>query len=150
MDRDTQPLSQEDPAENVDPSFTNDLPMWGVLHWLKAENMEPSKLVSGKDTYTVGRYGSCDILLSQTNCSIKMDNLSRTHCAFKRVLNVVTGHQILLEDCSSNGTFVNGDKIGKGKSKALKHGDEIALTCKLEKVIYACDYTCSQDVGILC
>jgi serine/threonine-protein kinase Chk2 len=38
-------------------------------------------------------------------------------------------YQTILEDYSSNGTFVNGKKIGKGKNKLLTHGDKIAMTC---------------------
>jgi E3 ubiquitin-protein ligase CHFR len=34
---------------------------------------------------------------------------------------------IELEDLSTNGTFVNGTKVGKGNRQALRNGDEISL-----------------------
>lgn len=34
---------------------------------------------------------------------------------------------VILEDNSTNGTFVNGDKIGKGNCKIIRNGDEIHL-----------------------
>ena len=34
---------------------------------------------------------------------------------------------LILEDHSTNGTWVNGDRIGKGKERALKTGDTIAF-----------------------
>lgn len=75
-----------------------------------------------------------DIVLDQDNCKISMDNLSRIHCGFKRVVDLATGFQTILEDYSSNGTFVNGVKIGKGRSKLLTHSDEISLTCRHGKL----------------
>lgn len=37
---------------------------------------------------------------------------------------------ILLQDESSNGTFVNDKKVGKGKEQRLKDGDSVALVMK--------------------
>lgn len=79
--------------------------------------------------YSVGRGAASDISLNETNCKIRLENLSRIHCGFKRILDDAVGYQTILEDFSSNGTFVNGVKIGKGKSKLLNHGDVISLTC---------------------
>jgi serine/threonine-protein kinase CHEK2 len=39
----------------------------------------------------------------------------------------------LLEDKSTNGTFVNGDKVGKNRVQALKNNDEISLARKENK-----------------
>ena len=44
-----------------------------------------------------------------------------------------TGSHVYVEDLSSNGTFVNGDLVGKGKKVALKNNDEISLSMKLLK-----------------
>lgn len=63
-----------------------------------------------------------------------MENLSRIHFSFKRIADMTGGYQTMLEDYSSNGTYVNNVKIGKGKSKLLCHADEISLTCRNEKV----------------
>jgi pSer/pThr/pTyr-binding forkhead associated (FHA) protein len=32
-----------------------------------------------------------------------------------------------IEDTSSNGTFINEEKIGKGKTRELQHGDVIRI-----------------------
>ena len=37
------------------------------------------------------------------------------------------GVQVWVEDCSSNGTFVNAQRIGKGKSMPLSHRDQIGF-----------------------
>ena len=44
-----------------------------------------------------------------------------------------TGYHVYVEDLSSNGTFVNGELVGKGKKVALKNNDEISLSMKLLK-----------------
>ena len=56
------------------------------------------------------------------NCDIQIDNLgiSRTHCQFIR-----RGAQYLVQDMnSSNGTYVNGQKVGE---QFLSDGDEILV-----------------------
>ena len=40
---------------------------------------------------------------------------------------------VFIEDFSSNGTFLNGDKIGKGRRSILKNNDEIALSMPKNK-----------------
>lgn len=42
--------------------------------------------------------------------------------------------KIIVEDLSSNGTFVNGELVGKGKHVELKNGDEIMLLRASESV----------------
>ncbi|KIY93269.1 hypothetical protein MNEG_14693 [Monoraphidium neglectum] len=41
----------------------------------------------------------------------------------------------VLEDCSSNGTFINGKKIGKGESVALSEGDKISLVSSVAPLV---------------
>ncbi|WP_096085557.1 FHA domain-containing protein [Agaribacterium haliotis] len=62
---------------------------------------------------TIGRSHECDVCLNVVH-------LSREHARI-----TVSNNQIRIEDlASSNGTFVNGERI---KSKQLKHGDDIAF-----------------------
>ncbi len=89
--------------------------------------------------YKVGRGLASDIVLSQDNCSLPVDKLSRIHCGFKRVVDMISGDQTILEDYSSNGTFVNGLKIGQGRSKLLCHRDVISLTCPHKKIFIYLD-----------
>ena len=44
--------------------------------------------------------------------------------------------------CSSNGTFVNGEKVGRGKKRVLNNNDEIALSLAKNKAFIFCD--CGQ------
>ncbi len=48
--------------------------------------------------------------------------MSGKHCKIFK-----DGTIIFLEDLSSNGTYVNGVKVGKGNRSPLKEGDEISL-----------------------
>ncbi|KAF7978399.1 hypothetical protein HWV62_799 [Athelia sp. TMB] len=47
-----------------------------------------------------------------------------------------TGGQatVILRDLSSNGTFINGVKIGKGRSRILRDGHELAFGCPLPQL----------------
>lgn len=40
---------------------------------------------------------------------------------------------------SSNGTFVNGEKVGRGKKRVLNNNDEIALSLIKNKAFIFCD-----------
>lgn len=42
---------------------------------------------------------------------------------------------MILKDCSSNGTFVNGEKVGKGRTAGLKHGDRISLVLSVAPLV---------------
>lgn len=47
--------------------------------------------------------------------------------------SVKTGLHALLEDMSSNGTFINGEKVGRNRIQALKNNCEISLSRKENK-----------------
>jgi pSer/pThr/pTyr-binding forkhead associated (FHA) protein len=51
-----------------------------------------------------------------------LQTISRNHC---KIVKGTPG--VYLEDYSSNGTFVNGENIGKGRKRILSNGDEISL-----------------------
>lgn len=48
--------------------------------------------------------------------------LSRVHCKL-----LITSQATTVLDLSSNGTYVNGAKLGKGQQRALANGDKVAL-----------------------
>ena len=54
-------------------------------------------------------------------------------CKKNKEFCIQTGAYAMLTDTSSNGTFVNGDKLGKGRVQALKNHAEIALAKKENK-----------------
>jgi hypothetical protein len=58
--------------------------------------------------------------------------VSGTHCRIWQEHG-----QFYLSDLSSNGTFVNGEVVGKGKAVQINHGDTIAFVFKkMQKIVY--------------
>eukprot|EP00670_Eutreptiella_braarudii_P016659 CAMPEP_0174357572 /NCGR_PEP_ID=MMETSP0811_2-20130205/36859_1 /TAXON_ID=73025 ORGANISM="Eutreptiella gymnastica-like, Strain CCMP1594" /NCGR_SAMPLE_ID=MMETSP0811_2 /ASSEMBLY_ACC=CAM_ASM_000667 /LENGTH=190 /DNA_ID=CAMNT_0015490517 /DNA_START=63 /DNA_END=631 /DNA_ORIENTATION=+ len=55
--------------------------------------------------------------------------VSSQHCAFTSSPDALT-----ITDRSTNGTFVNGDLVGKGKLKALRPGDVVTFCFAKEEV----------------
>lgn len=51
----------------------------------------------------------------------------------------------MLEDLSTNGTFINGEKVGKGKKQALKNNCEISISRKDNKAFIFIDLENSDD-----
>jgi len=80
-----------------------------------------SYYVSGDQELMFGRNLSC-------NCRFNDRHISSKHC---RVY--VKENEVFVEDESSNGTFVNGEKIGLGNTKKLVHGDQLSLAAPLTK-----------------
>eukprot|EP00057_Strongylocentrotus_purpuratus_P019557 XP_011674031.1 PREDICTED: E3 ubiquitin-protein ligase CHFR isoform X2 [Strongylocentrotus purpuratus] len=68
------------------------------------------------DVFSVGRAKACDLSMPDNKC------ISGRHCNLFRKNNTVW-----LEDTSTNGTWLNGVKIGKGQKQRLFHKDEIAV-----------------------
>ena len=62
-----------------------------------------------------GRLPNCGIYISDPK-------VSREHCLF-----YFDEGQLWLLDCSQNGTFVNGLKVGKNKHQELQDGDLITI-----------------------
>lgn len=67
----------------------------------------------------IGRSSSCDIKISGVDVSSKHSKLS---LATNNVLDY-----FFITDLSSNGTYVNDDKLGHGSSVLLKSGDKISF-----------------------
>jgi hypothetical protein len=69
--------------------------------------------------------------------------VSRLHCIISlrgggaaSAAGAAGGQQAaVLEDCSSNGTFLNGGKIGKGQSVPLAEGDRISLVLSVAPLV---------------
>ncbi|KAJ1565983.1 Checkpoint kinase 2, partial [Cladochytrium tenue] len=107
-------------------------PAWGHLVSLNPPDL-PSQLLTrvagpGLDPSTVaylfGRHRDCDVVIHN-------QQLSKRHCV---VYKDASGDPqdrwdgpVFLEDMSTNGTFVNGEKIVKGIRHELKDGDELQL-----------------------
>ena len=90
------------------------LATWGRL--LNVKDLSAQLVMSGDGVYTVGRADGCSLRLTAAR-------VSSTHARLSRDAVGVP----LVEDVSTNGTFVNGAKVGKGSTRMLAHWDEIAF-----------------------
>ncbi|KAJ2368841.1 serine/threonine protein kinase [Coemansia sp. RSA 2610] len=78
--------------------------------------------------YFIGRHKSCDI-------RIQNPHISNRHCLIYRVESVgsddmassSSSSRVYLEDTSTNGTYVNGMRVGRDVSVELRDGDKIQL-----------------------
>ncbi|RKP37182.1 kinase-like domain-containing protein, partial [Dimargaris cristalligena] len=70
----------------------------------------------------IGRHRSCDVIL-------KGDFCSNLHCRIsaKATLDGSEDFDVSCEDLSSNGTYLNRKKIGRGKTVLLSHGDTLEI-----------------------
>ena len=107
---------------------------WGYLFPLS----EPFNLIELiEDKYTFGRDISCSVCFEE-NPTIAIPNygaLSKTHFEVYRYFpdGQNTAYLTYLTDRSSNGTFVDGNKVGKNKSQILKNHSVISLSMKKNK-----------------
>eukprot|EP00357_Protocruzia_adherens_P017760 CAMPEP_0114988774 /NCGR_PEP_ID=MMETSP0216-20121206/9801_1 /TAXON_ID=223996 /ORGANISM="Protocruzia adherens, Strain Boccale" /LENGTH=438 /DNA_ID=CAMNT_0002351623 /DNA_START=285 /DNA_END=1602 /DNA_ORIENTATION=+ len=96
------------------------------LSWAKLVSLNSSKCSNYevKDPMvTIGR-------LPVNSLVINEKRISGCHCRIIKQTNEREETVVVIEDLSSNGTFVNDEKVGKGSSKVLKNGDEIMLLQK--------------------
>eukprot|EP00742_Colponemidia_sp_Colp-10_P004278 GILJ01004563.1.p1 GENE.GILJ01004563.1~~GILJ01004563.1.p1 ORF type:complete len:508 (+),score=59.34 GILJ01004563.1:89-1525(+) len=91
--------------------------VWGKLVSLNQKNVNSIELVH--DAMSIGRKEENHTVLSDPR-------VSGFHCCVRRETQdgSVT---YTLEDLSSNGTFLNGTKVGKGKKVNISAGDEIII-----------------------
>jgi Uncharacterized conserved protein, contains FHA domain len=88
-----------------------------------------------EDEYTIGRANKCSILISNNEVKESVLNtISKSHCTIIKVH--ATHDEVYLLDLSSNGTFINGEKVGKGKKRILKNNDQISLASPQFKGLY--------------
>jgi len=95
-------------------------PVWGTLYPLQ-DNWKAIQLIN--DKCTVGRSSSNTFPILGDQAGERLNAISKVHFSIRRAPDGT-----VLEDMSSNGTFVNGHKIGKGKSRLLEHNSTISLT----------------------
>ncbi|KAJ3127644.1 hypothetical protein HK098_005989 [Nowakowskiella sp. JEL0407] len=82
------------------------------------------KLANG---YVIGKHSQCDIEVNHWKGKI-----SNRHCVVYRKFGMRAGSKkpeffFVIEDCSTNGTFVNGSRLIKDQPKELHSGDFIQL-----------------------
>lgn len=83
------------------------------------------------DSFKLGRARNMDYMISESDLgSIKwLQNISKCQC---EILRDSTG--VFLKDQSSNGTFVNGHRVGRGNQWPLDHDSEISFATPKMKV----------------
>lgn len=111
------------------------LESWGRLFPL-GKGLDGIDLV--KEEYSFGRGDDCDYCFERNG---GRDNphfrtFSNTHFIIYREIdkNNSDKYVVFLKDKSTNGTFINGEKIGKNKTQVLNNDDEIGLSFKKNKV----------------
>jgi hypothetical protein len=80
---------------------------------------------------TVGREGHNDIVIPDVRCS-------REHCVFRKL----NGDWYVCDLGSSNGTFVNGNRVNR--TQKLRPGDRIKVAS--QKLMYAATVVDPQDI----
>eukprot|EP00435_Cladocopium_sp_Y103_P036076 s1864_g9.t1 len=94
------------------------------LRTLQAGVGGPWQLPSAPGNFSIGRKACCQLVLPESYAYV-----SGEHCRLK-VVEGASGSSLVLEDLSGNGraaTFINGRKVGRGKTQNINIGDEISL-----------------------
>ncbi|THH28784.1 hypothetical protein EUX98_g5407 [Antrodiella citrinella] len=105
----TQPDSEEWTAEM-------DRHLWGFLFPCNPTTITRIDFARTKTEYRLGRDRTNDVVFSGKK-------VSNFHCE----ITFQNDETIKVQDKSSNGTYINGEKIGKGQYALLKDGNEIAF-----------------------
>lgn len=99
-----------------------------------------------KDEYTFGRGENCDVPFDNNGAKKHQCFQAYSKVHFKIIRQTTTtGTHAFLEDLSSNGTFINGEKVGKGCKQVINNNDEIALALKKNKAFMFMDLMNAND-----
>lgn len=127
----------------IQSSSVRDETIWGRLYPIDSAFQ---RIDLKKDSIKFGRRADCDVNFENVKTAYcAASAYSNLHFTIRREFTGKSGHHALLEDSSSNGTFVNGEKVGKGKVQALKNNSEIALCMKGNKAFIYIDSTINED-----
>ncbi|XP_076042811.1 serine/threonine-protein kinase Chk2-like [Oratosquilla oratoria] len=97
-----------------------------------------------KDSYSFGR-GCTDYRINEDCMPGKLLlAISKTHFIICREM-MPSGPVVYVTDTSSNGTFINGERVGKGKKQVLQSNDEISLALPHKKVYVFHDLTKTEN-----
>jgi serine/threonine-protein kinase Chk2 len=118
--------------------------IWGRL--LSINKLFPSvNLID--DEYSLGRGKKCSITLESKELQASKYFLAYSSIHFK-IIRDLSKDYVYLQDLSSNGTYVNGEKIGKNKRRVLDNNAEIALASKTNRVYVYIDTNATEDSTI--
>ncbi|KAK5581893.1 hypothetical protein RB653_003473 [Dictyostelium firmibasis] len=117
------------PNKSTPPSETSSTPLdendIGLLVSLNQEICNNIHVkIKIEENITIGRSKTCNIVVPELIVSGK-------HCIISRADANNNGSRnyglLMIQDQSTNGTFINGKLIGRGKSILLKNGDKLCL-----------------------
>ncbi|KAJ3510201.1 hypothetical protein NMY22_g16043 [Coprinellus aureogranulatus] len=116
----TQQSSQQtQPAESQGSQQNRDQHCWGYLQPVNGE-LARIDFWKTRPSYTIGRHHANVIVLpgfkiSNKHCEVEWDGVHGKDGI------------VVIKDHSSNGTFVNGQKVGRGHTRVIRDGNEIAF-----------------------
>ncbi|XP_063364229.1 ovarian-specific serine/threonine-protein kinase Lok-like [Cydia amplana] len=123
--------------------YSTKLSLKGKLCWKASSYPEYYDLIQPE--FSLGRALSCTFVMKKD--IIKEDiikNISKQHFMIRRDMTEPLSPAIIT-DLSYNGTFLNGEKIGKGNSRVLDDNDEISVTHPAVKIFIFKDLLKEQD-----
>jgi serine/threonine-protein kinase CHEK2 len=133
-------IEDDDAASNA----SDESNVWGRL--LSVNKLFPSTNLIEND-YTFGRATNCTIAFDNEDFRASKHYLAYSSTHFKIIRDQVKNH-VFIKDLSSNGTYINGDKIGKNKLHVLVNNAEIALASKTHRVYVYIDAKATEDSTI--
>lgn len=92
-----------------------------------------------KDNYKAGRQtNNVDLKFTEKCFNLNvMYHISKIHFTITREIIGSLGYVVYISDTSSNGTYVNGEKIGKDCRWVLSNNDKIAVVSKINNGKFA-------------
>ncbi|EMD33747.1 hypothetical protein CERSUDRAFT_125997 [Gelatoporia subvermispora B] len=112
--------STQDASQSSQPNPLIDAHLWGYLIPCNP-SVHRIDFIKTRPQYTIGRNPD------HSDCRLMGMKISNTHCRISWDGKEDRIAAITVHDLSSNGTFVNGIKIGKGRHALLHDGNEIAF-----------------------
>ncbi|EFA82945.1 putative protein serine/threonine kinase [Heterostelium album PN500] len=106
-------INHTETGKEQDEEEDEKIKIWGEL---LAVSDKLSSVTLSDDSFVLGRLKTCNITIPETIISAK-------HCRLFKSSNDC----ILIQDLSTNGTFINGKMIGRGNLEVVKNGDRISL-----------------------
>lgn len=122
--------------------------VWGRLYPF-GRHFRKVDLEEGQLEYKFGRDSECDVPYTSGDIAknVRFLQISKRH--FRIYKEEKDIHSLsFIEDLSSNGTFINGQKVGKGNKRLLKNNDEISLAMPCNKAYVFMDATNSEEESL--
>ncbi|KAK9322662.1 kinase-like domain-containing protein [Lipomyces orientalis] len=115
--------------------------------WLMLETMKDSipykDIMISREQVWFGRAPRCEVRLTDSRTS-------KLHCYLRRKRNSNDSDTIYLSDFSTNGCFVNNQRVGSGMQATLMDGDEIAIFKeRTEKLAFKVQLVRPQEFRVL-